>query len=356
MTESSIPASIDDITPAWLSAVLQSSLPGVEVATVRAEPVGTGQMADSFRLAIDDATGSGPATLVAKVPAQGELSRAAGAAGGYRNEVRFYQDLAHTVSVRAPRCHHSAVTDDSAGFVLVLEDLAPAEQGDQIGGCSIDQALVAVENLAGLHGPRWCDRSLYDHDWLGRAEPEAVNFGALLLVDSTQRFNERYRDRLAGADADVFSAFAAKAEAWMLGRPERFGLVHGDYRLDNLLFAGAAGGYPVATVDWQTITIGLPGRDLAYFLGNGLTVEDRRAHERSLVEHYHHTLLGLGVTHYDLDTCWDDYRFGHFQGPWTTILGAMHVEQTERGDDMFMAMASRCGAAIRDLDSLSLLD
>ncbi|MDH3707515.1 MAG: ecdysteroid 22-kinase family protein [Acidimicrobiia bacterium] len=350
-----IPSSIDEVTAAWLATALSTADAPVEVAAVSASPVGTGQMADSFRVQIDYTAGSGPATVVVKLAAQGELSRAAGAAGGYRNEVRYYRELHDTVAVRAPVCHRAEVTDDSTAFVLVLEDLAPAEQGDQIGGCTIEQACAAVDNLAGLHGPRWCDASLFDLDWLSRADPEAVVFGALLLVDATARFNERYADRLDQADAEVFTAYAQKAEAWLLGRSERFGLVHGDYRLDNLLFGTAAGGDAVATVDWQTISIGLPARDLAYFCGNGLTIDDRRVYERELVEHYHRALQAHGVSDYDIDTCWDDYRFGHFQGPWTTILGAMHVEQTDRGDDMFMAMASRCGAAIRDLDSLELL-
>lgn len=350
-----IPAGIDEVDPAWLTAVLHEAGLEVAVGEAAAAPVGTGQMADSFRVTVHYDRGVGPATLVVKVPAQGELSRAAGAAGGYRNEVQYYRELHDTVAVCAPRCYHAAVTDDSSGFVLVLEDLAPAEQGDQIAGCTVQQAILAVENLAGLHGPRWGDRSLYDIDWLMRAEPETVEFAALLLVDATAGFNERYAARLAPEDAEVFTAFAAEAEKWLTGRPERFGLVHGDYRLDNLLFGTEAGGYPVAAVDWQTVGIGLPGRDLAYFCGNGLSIENRRTHERMLVERYHAALVGHGVTDHDFETCWDDYRYGHFQGPWTTILGAMHVEQTDRGDDMFMAMASRCGAAIRDLGCLTLL-
>ena len=356
MGEISIPVGIGEVDAAWLTSALAGDGLDVDVAAVDSQPVGTGQMADSHRLTIEYARGEGPATVVVKVPAGGMLSRAAGSAGGYRNEVRYYKDLDPTVAITAPRCFHAAVTEDSSAFVLVLEDLAPGRQGDQIVGCSIGRAGLAVENLAGLHGPRWCDESLRDLDWLGRPTPEGTAFAAALLADSTARFNLRYADRLADGDAATLTAFADHAAAWLDGRSERFGLVHGDYRLDNLLFGTDAGGYPVATVDWQTISIGLPARDLAYFLGNGLTVDDRRTHELGLVERYHDALCSYGVTGYTLETCWDDYRFGHFQGPWTTVLGAMHVEQTDRGDHMFMAMASRCCAAIRDLNALELID
>jgi hypothetical protein len=121
------------------------------------------------------------------------------------------------------------------------------------------------------------------------------------------------------------------------------------------LFATAEGGSPAAAVDWQTLGVGLPGRDLAYFLGNGLLPDDRRSAERDLVEHYHQALVATGVTDHPLGECWEDYRFGQFQGPLITVLGAMHVEQTTRGDDMFMAMISRAGEAVRDLDALDLL-
>jgi len=39
-----------------------------------------------------------------------------------------------------------------------------------------------------------------------------------------------------------------------------------------------------------------------------------------------------------------------------TVLAAVGLANTERGDDVFMAMASRACEAIRDLDSLTLLE
>ena len=38
--------------------------------------------------------------------------------------------------------------------------------------------------------------------------------------------------------------------------------MHGDYRLDNTLFDPDR--TRITVVDWQTVGIGLPGRDLAY--------------------------------------------------------------------------------------------
>jgi aminoglycoside phosphotransferase (APT) family kinase protein len=43
----------------------------------------------------------------------------------------------------------------------------------------------------------------------------------------------------------------------------------------------------VTVVDWQTITLGLPARDLAYFLGTSLETSLRERMEPELVKVYH---------------------------------------------------------------------
>jgi hypothetical protein len=351
----------DRITPEWLSQMLAMNGIEASVKQFRHNPVGTGQMADNYRLHLDygsrhdDKPAHAPETLVVKVSSSNPTSRGAGAAGGYLTEVKFYLDLADTLAIRTPRCYYADISLDHDEFVLVLEDLAPAQQGDQIRGCNPEQAELALTNLAGLHGSSWCDDALDRHDWLSRVTPDVAKLFTNLLTPSTEAFVERYHSRLNPDDIVVLRQFAGAAESWLVARPERFVPLHGDYRLDNLMFATASGGAPVAAVDWQTLSIGHPGRDVAYFMGNAMEPELRRSRERELVAAYHDALLGFGVTDYAFEQCFDDYRFGQFQGPLVTVLGAMAVIQTERGDEMFMAMCSRSCQAIRDLDSIGLL-
>lgn len=347
----------DRISPGWLDAVLAKNGIEASVRSFRATPVGTGQMADNYRLHLEYAhrPEGAPESLVAKVCSADPTSRASGAAGGYVTEVQFYLDLADQVSIRTPHCYHGDISEEKDVFVLVLEDLAPAEQGDQIEGCSPEQASLALRNLAGLHGSSWCDSKLDAHAWLSRVTPDVAKLFTNFLTPATEGFIDRYQARLSNEDAEVLRHFAANAEGWLVGRPECFAPVHGDYRLDNLLFGTPAGGAPVAAVDWQTLSIGHPGRDVAYFLGNSLRIEDRRKHEETLIRDYHRALCDQGVADYSFEQCFDDYRFGQFQGPLVTVLGAMAVIQTNRGDDMFMAMCSRACQAIRDLDSTSLI-
>ncbi len=342
---------IEDVSPAWMKQALGLN---DEISSLDFQPIGTGQMADSFRVEFLGSDGTARRVVV-KMQAADELAREAGAGGAYRSEVGFYTDLAATVSIRTPECFFATGPDAAGRFALVLEDMAPARQGDQLVGCSVGQARDAVINLAGLHGPRWCDATLLDLSWLRRVSVAEAEYFEQVVVERTKQFIRHYANRLAQADVDVVRAFAPRCGSWLMDRRERFTLVHGDYRLDNLLFGDSDGGVSIATVDWQTLEVGNPGRDLAYFLGNSLLPDARRVHEQDLVRAYYEALLAYDVRDYSLADCMDDYRFGHFQGPMITILAAVSLAHTDRGDDMFIAMCSRACQAIRDLGSLELL-
>lgn len=340
--------SAEQLSTDWLTRVL-----GGQVTEFDATRVGSGQIGSCFRVRL---TGTGtPESVLLKLPSADPGSRQL-LAGAYRTEVRFYTELVGTVGIHTPQCLFTTEVDDDGRFSMLLEDMAPAEQGDQILGCTPDQARYAAINLAGLHGPRWCDPSLLRVEGLNLSGPEDAALLAELYGPATETFLEQLGDAVSAATAETLRACVGVTEAWALGRSERFGLVHGDYRLDNLLFApvGAADPSTVAAVDWQTLSLGLPARDLAYLLGTGLGTTDRRAHERDIVAEYHADLVAYGVADYDLATCWDDYRFAMVQGPLVSVFGCAYGARTERGDAMFAAMVERSCAAIRDLDTLAL--
>ena len=344
---SDLPTGIDELTPQWLSSAL-----GRTVSAVEAAAVGTGQIGTCYRLHL---TGDNvPATLLAKLPATEEASREL-LAGAYRSEVRFYADLAATLAVRVPGCSYAAASPDSGAFTLLLEDLAPRRQGDQLAGCTVAQARDAAVNLAGLHGPRWCDPTLLDLEGLSLSGPDDAAMLAELYGPTTELFIDGLGDLVPEVDRETLRASVPVIERWSLARAERFAPVHGDYRLDNLLFP-PDGGPGVVAVDWQTLSLGLPARDLAYLLGTSLEPGERATHERDLVAAYHEALVGHGVTGYDLDACWDDYRFAMLQGPLVAVFGCAYGTRSERGDRMFAAMVARSCAAIRDLGTLTMAD
>ena len=138
-------------------------------------------------------------------------------------------------------------------------------------------------------------------------------------------------------------------------RPGPRAVQHGDYRLDNMLFGTSEGGYPLAVVDWQTVVWGPPAFDASYFLGAGLSVDDRRKAERELLRRYHEGLRAGGITDYGWDDLWRDYRRYAWGGFLMALGASMMVVQTPRGDDMFMTMIRRHGAQIADLDAEEFL-
>ena len=66
---------------------------------------------------------------------------------------------------------------------------------------------------------------------------------------------------------------------------------------------------------------------------------------------YHDGLVADGVEEYAWDDCWGAYRRGTFAGLVMAVAASMLVERTERGDDMFMAMAHRHARHALDLDA-----
>lgn len=343
---------ISDLTPIWLTGALARSGFPVTVSDVEVRPIGTGQMANSFRIrpTYVGNRGAAPESMVAKLAA-GDLAARQRVAEGFRKEVGFYAELAQTVDVRVPLCWHCAINDDATDFTLLLEDISASRPGVQVDGCSIDHAKSAVINLAALHAPRWNDDALFDLAFVARPDEASASFLGDVLAEATEQFIERF-DALDEAEVGTLRQSAQAIKNWVLARPTPFSVTHGDYRLDNLMFPPS--GSDVVALDWQTTNAGPPARDLSYFLGTSLKTELRRTHEMSLVTAYHEELERRGVKGYSAAECFDDYRLGQLQGPLITILGAIYAtaERSPGADDMFVSMAKRSCAAITDLGSI----
>ncbi len=350
-----------EITVGWLTAALRAGGVDAEVVGLRYERIGTGQVGANFRFHLEYADPAAaarrdaPATVVVKMAA-GEPAERDVVSHGYRAEVGFYARLAATARIRTPRCWQAAISADHRSFTLVLEDAAPAQPGSQEAGCDARQAADAVRNLAGLHAPFW-NSTLLDAEssWLSAGGDEEADFLGDLLVNATVGFVERLGSRLTDEDIATLHASAALTHRWRRSTRTPFSLLHGDYRLDNLLFPPDGPG--VLAVDWQTLSIGLPGRDLAYFLSTALTPTLRREQEASLVAAYHERLVELGVSDHSAEDCFTDYRRGMLQGPLITVLGCMYAtaQRSDAADRMFVSMAHGACTAIRDLDTLGLI-
>lgn len=341
------PAHPDDITDAWWERVL-----GRVPVRWRWEPIGTGQVGDSVRFTLEFADEPAPLTLAGKFAAADPTSRGTAAMLGlYAKEVRFYRDLAARLPIRTPRTHFAEIAPDGASFCLLFEDLGPARGGNQIAGCTLADALAVIDQAAALHAPSWNNAAILDQDWL-QPDPAAAAQIKALCPHAQAIFRERYKDALEPEFMALCEALAEHT-ATTDRSPEKTSLVHGDFRLDNVLFDIKGGAEPVAVLDWQTLTIGNGLTDVGYFLGCGIGDTLRRAHERELLERYCARMTALGVP-LTVDAIWRDYVVGALHGVSTAVFSSAFVVRTERGDANFLSMARGACALCHQHGSLEI--
>jgi hypothetical protein len=349
-----------ELTPDWFNQLFEEIGIDAEVSGLTAKSIGTGQIGENVRFVFDYARkGDGaPATLVGKFPSDNEASlMTAKMLGHYEREVNFYRTFPKVAGRITPTALYTDYDPDTNRFALIMEDMAPSEQGDQLAGCSVAEAERAMDAAAILHAAYWNDASLDTHPWL---QGSAVAPEPALTLEATialwTGFKDRYGPQLAQEDIDVGDAYtAALPKMQETERPGPFALTHNDYRLDNMLFGKPGAPKPLAVVDWQTAGKGVPASDVAYFIGAGLTRDDRPRHEQALLRYYHARLRDEGVTDYGFDALYDDYRYTCFYGMSVAYGAAMLVKQTERGDQMFLTMLRRHAAQARDNNALELL-
>lgn len=326
-----------DVTPEWLAKAL-----GIDATPVVSQrSIGTGQVGENVRYTLTWPSGvDGPRSVVGKFPSPDLTSReTAAATGSYVKEVGFYRDLQDSVTITTPTILALHEDLDNNRFLLLMQDIAPAEQGDQLTGCSIEEATLAVDELVGLHAPRWNDATLVDLDWISGRTPERAGEMAGLYAMVFPGFVERYADRLGPDVVAVGERLGESVTSWFTSFQTAPTLVHGDYRLDNMLF-GTSPAAPLTVVDWQTAAVGHGPADLAYFLGAGLLPETRRSVESNMVARYGDALRAAGVE-VSTEAIENDYAMGSASGYVMAVIASMIVGRTDRGDEMFCVMAER---------------
>ena len=326
---------------------------GLKVESVT--PIGTGQMAESYRVSFAAGShGQLPPSVVVKVPSQSESSRAASRITRcYELETGFYTHVRSLVGVSAPNCLHVWFDAPSDDFVLVLEDIVSGKQGDQLSGASVEQARAAIDELVLLHAPLWNSPQLNTLSWMPRHTMESSQGTRDLLRSVFAGFTSRFESRVGAEVLELGAQLVANIDGYDRAFPNNETIVHRDFRLDNLLFTETSHGTQVKVVDWQTASISSGATDLAYFIGASFAPEQRRLVEIELVHRYHDGLTQSGIS-MSWTEAWDQYRLFATSGYIMAIVASMLVKQTERGDAMFAAMANRHGQQMIDLETLSL--
>lgn len=285
-----LPDRPEAISPDWLSEVLATSLPGVEVAGVEVVDRHSGTTGRA-RLRLRYASGAkGPETIFAKLPPFDDAQRELVAMTDMgRREARFYAELAPETPVRVPRCWFSAWGDTPGEYICLFEDL-------EASGCTFPKDVgeharahggALIEALARLHAHFWEDaRFASGLAWVPPAMRGAL--GAKLIGQARERF--------AGELPPVFGELCRLyvehheriCDLWDEGGST---LIHGDCHMGNQLIDGDE----VGLYDWAVISRSPGIRDVAIFLGNSCPPEVRRAEQDGWLRAYRQGLVDGGV-------------------------------------------------------------
>jgi hypothetical protein len=351
------PNSVTDIDAAWLTEALATGglLQRARVESVDVEVIGEGSgfAGQLARLLPRYASAAGlPETMIAKLPTQGEGRELFIAGGIYATEGLFYRDLAAAVPLRVPRCYYNGMDLAGGQFALLLEDLAPARQGDQIASCSRAEAEMVVEGLAALHAAFWDSPRLDECSWLRQYAENRKGIAAFypyMWSAAESRVGDLMSPKVRAIAASLQPHLAPAYDA--LATPP-VTLVHGDYRLDNMLF-DLPGRHGFALIDWQAAAPYRGPADLAYFLTGSLRPEDRREWQERLVSLYLERLRAAGIEGYGAETCRRDMALALLTQLLVTVMlmsGADLSAEGDRGVTLARAVLERTNSIFEDTD------
>ncbi|KAF7557147.1 hypothetical protein G7Z17_g916 [Cylindrodendrum hubeiense] len=266
----------------------------------------------------------------------------------YTREAKFFNLVApKLIDMSLPKVWWAGAASQQA--ILVMDDLNHSgfTFGNPVDAWSVERVMSGVEQLAALHAGTW-GYSMDDHPWLTPAY-EHVMIGLTLMWD----------DQVLGADrppcpdiikGDRERTVAAMKKHYVTKNPKFICLLHGDPHTGNTYVDKA--GNP-RFLDWQTLHIGSAFHDFAYFVIGALSIEDRRAHELSLLDHYLETLAKFGGPSFttQADEVVKEYHKSTISGMgW--VLTPYDMQPKER----VIAMCERYCAAIVDHKTIELIE
>jgi hypothetical protein len=350
-----LPRRVEDITAEALTELLRLRHPGV---TVRAlEPVEVKSSHTSklrLRLDLDDAGRA--AGIPEMVCLKANLS---GLRTGLicEREARFYDLARQGLGLPIPRSWFADWDDDGRGNgLVVMEDLGEASGafGTSTDHLGVDGVAHGLASLARVHGAFWGDPRLTSAAWIP---------GSMATDNDTEQVVEYWEFIHFNLGSDAYREVVPE---WVLQAPEKMqhaldelsayergltgpqALVHGDAHQGNTFLR--ADGERV-WLDWQLVRRGSPWRDVSYFMVSSLTVDERRGHERALVEHYREHLIATGAEGVpSTEQTWEHLRRWPAYGT-QAWLGNIN----QWGQHGGVEMVRRQFAAAEDYDTLALL-
>jgi Ecdysteroid kinase-like family len=341
-----LPLDASDLSPEWLSGVLNATVVDVDVLD---QAFATNQR---VRVGVKyAAAGAGPTSLFVKLPAlDPEHRQMIGASAMGEREARFYADVAPSVGLRVPRPYRAATADDGS-FVLVLEDLVAAGCAFSNGtwGVTATAAAGGLEDLARLHA-RFADPAVRAAvaPWLkgpraGRSEGTARLLRTVL---------DQWHDALTPDYVAVGELYVEQHdridELWNAG-PQTY--IHGDPHIGNVFLDHERVGF----FDWGLSRLSTPLRDVSYFLTMTVDPDERRANEGDLLRLYLDALRAAGGAEISFDDAWSVHRVQAAYTVLATFLVFMPSYATSEAQALGSDLRRRSELALEDLEVVEAL-
>lgn len=344
------PTSIDAVTPQWLSAAISQRFPGIIVTDVEFDNI-VQSTATKMRLKLRYNEAGNAAGLPSQMYMKGGFSIAHeydSAASGYASESMFYRDVAPSLSIPLPACYFADIDPGNGQALLLLEDLSTrgVTFGSNLQPLAQDTLRQGLELLAKVHA----------HWWNAPQLSQLTQYPGVLGDIGLQLLDGKYleeclakpRARAVPPELRTLDAIVtAQKTLWSRRQNEVKCLIHGDTHLGNWYFE--ATGEP-RLLDWQGILRGNWAHDVTYFMIGSQAIEDRRRHERELLQHYLDALRGCGVDAPSFAEAWQLYRENAMYG-FMWLLNPVVMQ----GEDITEACSVRFSTAVSDLDTLSAL-
>ena len=349
---SRLPTTVASITTDWMTQSLRAS-GAINASTTVASltphnmGAGVGFMGEVGRLGVTYTGGSGPESVICKIPTQDPMIRGMLApARVFEREARFYSEIAPQLRT-VPSAHYVAADYANDDYVLVLQDLGHLRVGDQSAGVTATDAAAVMRTVAGMHAHFWQTTELNSFDWLPMANSDGMKIGSEVYKASLPGFMQVFEHAIDADMIPVMEQYGANVHQLLdriAAMPNT--VAHFDFRLDNLFFGDSG---DVWMIDFQTCSKGGGAYDVAYFMSQSVSTAVRQANEDSLLHIYHDELIKNGVKNYAFEQFFQDYRVGVLYG-WIIpvfAVGSLDVS-SERAMTLWTEVVKRAQSAMRD--------
>jgi Ecdysteroid kinase-like family len=350
-----LPRDLSEVTPEWLTGLLQHRYPGIAVRRMTVVEVKNSHTT-KLRLALELNDVGQAAGIPRQVCLKSNWSEGFESGDICELEARFYFMMRDQLQAPVPCSYYADWDDDGGGRgVVMMEDLGAAagQFGHSAHHLGVDGVARGLESLAVLHGALWGSPVLPAQAWLQTSMDTMVD---------TEQVLRMYNYIALNLAKPSYQAFLPK---WLYDTPELFVhafdelaefartqpgprcLVHGDSHQGNSFLR--ADGERVWH-DWQLVRLGQPWRDITYFMLGALTIDERRASAAELIRHYREALMATGARDVPgQDTAWAHFRRWPVYGMQAWLA---NVDQWGQGG---LHMVERFFAAAEDLETVPLL-